>query len=91
VDGDGHVDLAALGVVAGRVFLVVRDDGPGLDDAHKAQLFMPNFTTKSHGSGLGLTIVERIVSDHQGAITVDSAPGAGSTFRIRLPLTSGVS
>lgn len=89
VNGDGHVELAAHREETVAVMLEVRDDGPGLDEAHKAQLFMPNFTTKSHGSGLGLTIVERIVSDHQGTIVVDSAPGAGSTFRIRLPLAAG--
>ncbi|HMI32329.1 MAG TPA: ATP-binding protein, partial [Candidatus Limnocylindrales bacterium] len=67
--------------------ILVSDSGPGLDEEQRKNLFVPGFTTKAQGSGLGLTIVERIVSDHQGAISVDaSRPGAGTTFRIRLPL-----
>jgi signal transduction histidine kinase len=67
------------------VFFAVTDDGAGLSEQQRAQLFVPGFTTKTHGTGLGLTIVERIVSDHQGTIEVDSAPGRGTTFLIQLP------
>jgi signal transduction histidine kinase len=63
----------------------VSDNGPGLGAEAKARLFVPDFTTKPHGSGLGLTIVERIVSDHGGSIAVDSEPGRGTTFRLRFP------
>jgi len=69
--------------------LSVADEGPGVDSEQRAHLFVPGFTTKSQGSGLGLTIVERIVSDHHGSIAVDSAPGSGTVFRIRLPLAAG--
>jgi signal transduction histidine kinase len=72
-----------------RVEFSVSDTGPGLSEQQRAQLFQPGFTTKSHGSGLGLTIVERIVNEHRGTITVDSSPGTGTTFRIRLPLEQG--
>ena len=65
--------------------LTVADTGPGLAAEQRSQLFVPGFTTKAHGSGLGLTIVERIVHDHRGTIAVDSRPGGGTTFRIRLP------
>jgi len=65
--------------------LTVSDSGPGIGEEQRAQLFVPGFTTKAHGAGLGLTIVERIVSDHRGTIAVDSRPGGGTTFRIRLP------
>jgi nitrogen fixation/metabolism regulation signal transduction histidine kinase len=64
----------------------VSDDGPGMSEAQRAQLFVPGFTTKTHGTGLGLTIVERIVSDHKGTIAVESAPGRGTSFVIRLPM-----
>src|SRR6185503_5061925 len=67
--------------------IAVADSGPGLTPEQRANLFVPGFTTKTHGSGLGLTIVERIVSDHEGAISVDPASEPGTTFRIRLPLT----
>jgi nitrogen fixation/metabolism regulation signal transduction histidine kinase len=70
--------------------IAVSDDGPGLTPEQRSQLFVPGFTTKTHGSGLGLTIVERIVSDHRGTIAVESAEGRGATFTIRLPVKSEV-
>lgn len=68
------------------IALEIADDGPGLDATQRANLFVPNFTTKKHGSGLGLTIVERIVTDHGGTIAVQSEPGHGTTFRILIPI-----
>jgi len=56
-----------------------------LTEQQRGQLFVPGFTTKTHGTGLGLTIVERIISDHQGTIEVDSAPERGTTFVIQIP------
>ncbi len=64
----------------------ISDDGPGLSAEQRAQLFTPGFTTKTQGSGLGLTIVERIVNEHGGAVTVSSQAGTGTTIRIRIPL-----
>ena len=66
--------------------LTVADDGPGLSPDQRARLFTPGFTTKAEGSGLGLVIVERIVSEHGGRIDVRSEPGAGTTFHLRFPL-----
>lgn len=85
---DGRVTLAAARNGAG-LELAVSDTGPGLTVEQRAQLFVPGFTTKSHGSGLGLTIVERIVSEHGGTIAVEPGTPRGTTFRIRLPLTPG--
>jgi nitrogen fixation/metabolism regulation signal transduction histidine kinase len=68
--------------------IAVADSGPGLTADQRLNLFAPGFTTKAEGSGLGLTIVERIVSDHHGAVAVDDT-GHGTTFRIRLPLEQG--
>jgi signal transduction histidine kinase len=82
----GKVRVAATAEDSTAV-LTVSDDGPGLTPEQRAALFTPGFTTKAHGSGLGLTIVERIVSEHGGALDVRSAPGRGTDVTIRLPLT----
>jgi len=68
--------------------IAVSDTGPGLTAEQRTNLFAPGFTTKAEGSGLGLTIVERIVSDHRGSVSVDADTSQGITFRIRLPLES---
>jgi nitrogen fixation/metabolism regulation signal transduction histidine kinase len=66
--------------------LSVKDNGKGISPEEGAEIFTPYFTTKDSGTGLGLPIVERIVSDHEGAIWFNSAPGAGATFFIDLPI-----
>jgi nitrogen fixation/metabolism regulation signal transduction histidine kinase len=70
----------------GAVRLEVTDTGEGLTPEECARLFTPYYTNKRHGTGLGLAIVQSVVSDHNGRIEVESAPGAGATFRIELPI-----
>jgi signal transduction histidine kinase len=53
-----------------------------------ARLFEPFFTTKPKGTGLGLAITRRIILQHQGAISVESQPGQGTTFQILLPTSA---
>ena len=71
----------------GRVVVEVRDSGHGIPEEHMARLFEPFFTTKDvgEGTGLGLFICHRIVSDLGGAIEVESSVGSGSVFRVILP------
>jgi signal transduction histidine kinase len=68
----------------GGVRLEVSDTGQGLTSEECSRLFTPYYTTKTHGTGLGLAIVQSVVSDHHGRISVESAPGKGTTFRIEL-------
>ncbi len=63
------------------------DTGKGLTPEECERLFTPYYTTKQHGTGLGLAIVQSVVSDHHGRITVSSKSGAGTTFRVELPLS----
>lgn len=67
------------------VRLEVADNGTGIDDADKIRLFEPNFSTKKSGMGLGLTIVNSIVSDHNGMIRVQDNLPKGAKFVIELP------
>ena len=76
------------GVAPGTfIMLKVTDTGCGIDSATLAHIFQPFFTTKSEkkGSGIGLSVVHRIVSDHGGFIKVASTPGTGTTFTVVLP------
>jgi nitrogen fixation/metabolism regulation signal transduction histidine kinase len=68
----------------------VEDDGPGIPEDLRASLFEPYVTSKNRGTGLGLAIVERIVFDHDGRISCESAPGSGTTFVVDLPVEQAV-
>lgn len=66
--------------------LSVQDNGCGIQPADQEKVFDPFFTTKSHGTGLGLANAYKIVENHDGTLTVQSAPGVGSTFKVSLPV-----
>jgi signal transduction histidine kinase len=65
--------------------LSVEDDGRGISIADRCRLFQPFFTTKPHGTGLGLFVSRQILEEFSGSLTFCSDPGKGSTFTIRLP------
>jgi len=73
-----------------HVRISVSDTGAGMSPEIRARLFEPFFTTKgTSGTGLGLSVAHGIVTDHGGAITVESAIGQGSTFHVYLPAVDG--
>lgn len=72
----------------GDAVVTVSDTGSGIPAQVQAHIFEPFFTTKpdGHGTGLGLSIVRGIIENHGGTIDLESAPGQGTTFKVRLPM-----
>lgn len=73
----------------GEVHLELSDTGSGLTPEECARLFTPYYTTKQHGTGLGLAVVQSVISDHGGRISVESEMGIGTSFHIYLPVKPG--
>jgi signal transduction histidine kinase len=69
-----------------EVFITVRDTGMGIPEENLSKIFEPYFTTKPTGSGLGLTLVFKIIREHRGEISVQSKEGEGTCFTISLPV-----
>jgi len=69
------------------VVIGVADEGKGISPENLPNIFRPFFTTKGHGTGLGLSLARRIVEAHGGAISVRSELGKGTQFLVRLPIT----
>jgi signal transduction histidine kinase len=68
-----------------QVWFSVHDTGKGMPAEVLEKIFHPFFTTKDKGTGLGLAVIHKIITDHHGTVTVESAAGEGSTFTVRLP------
>jgi len=68
------------------LFVAFKDTGIGIPEENMGKLFNPFFTTKAKGQGLGLPVCKKLVEAHNGRITVESKPGEGSTFTVKLPL-----
>jgi signal transduction histidine kinase len=82
---NGRIYLSS-GFKDGQVWFAVQDTGKGMTEEVLGKIFHPFFTTKSKGTGLGLAVIHKIVTDHHGAIAVESASGQGSTFTVKLPV-----
>jgi PAS domain S-box-containing protein len=68
--------------------IVVEDTGSGISPEARRRIFEPFFTTKARGTGLGLAVARRVIEEHGGTIEVTSQPGQGTTFIVRLPLST---
>jgi signal transduction histidine kinase len=83
----GQIEIGASAEVEG-LQAWVRDDGPGIAPEHRDRLFQPYFTTKRHGTGLGLFVCRQFVAEHSGEIVCDLRATIGTTFTVRIPGTS---
>jgi two-component system sensor kinase FixL len=80
----------ATGVRDFQAEISIADTGEGMPPEVAANIFQPYFTTKEKGTGLGLAISQSIIQEHGGSISVDSTPGRGTAFIIRLPVEGAV-
>lgn len=83
--GGGELRIQT-GTKDAEIRLSVSDTGVGIREGHLSKIFEPYFTTKESGSGLGLTLVFKIIREHQGEISVKSREGEGTCFTITLPV-----
>ncbi len=88
LDGPGSVTVR-IDIQGPLAAVAVQDTGPGISPETLPNIFRPFFTTKGHGTGLGLSLAKRIAEDHGGALNVVSKVGHGSTFTLLLPFTRG--
>ncbi|SMO68325.1 ATP-binding protein [Melghirimyces algeriensis] len=72
--------------IQNRISIQIQDNGSGIPPEYMSRIFDPFFTTKEDGTGIGLSICHRIITEHGGQIYVTSQPGRGTTFNIHLPL-----
>jgi two-component system sensor histidine kinase HydH len=85
--GPREIDVSTRpgqGAFAGGVAAEIRDTGRGIAPADLERIWEPFFTSKTHGSGLGLAVVRRIVEAHRGEVRVESEPGRGTAFTMSL-------
>lgn len=85
----GGVIRVLADTTGGEARLQIIDQGRGIGAETMGRLFEPFFTTRRQGTGLGLALVHRLVERHGGRVEVESAPGAGATFTVALPLSGG--
>ena len=68
-----------------QIALEIRDTGPGIPSAYLQKIFIPFFTTKSKGHGVGLALAHRVITEHGGTLTATNAPEGGAIFKVKLP------
>jgi two-component system sensor histidine kinase FlrB len=77
---DGVITLYAAPAGAGRIEVLVRDNGKGIETADRDRIFEQFYTDKPRGTGLGLSIVRSVAAAHGSEVTLESEPGKGATF-----------
>jgi nitrogen fixation/metabolism regulation signal transduction histidine kinase len=79
----GRITLSAMQDADGRPIIAVADNGPGIPPDQREKVFVPFYTTKRHGSGVGLTLVRQIAAVHGASVSISESNGGGATVRIR--------
>ena len=85
LDEDGKISVVVTSVNPGGVQVVIEDNGRGIPPDVMPKIFLPFYTTKAHGTGLGLSLVQKIVLAHNGRIEVQGCDGGGTRFTVTLP------
>ena len=83
---DGGDLMVQTDKVSGCARIRISDTGLGIAPDKQSRIFEPTFSTRSHGSGLGLATARKIIESHNGTVSVESEPGKGTAFTISLPL-----
>jgi two-component system, NtrC family, sensor histidine kinase HydH len=87
IERNGRLEVGAgIGQNGQALTIAVRDSGPGIPVEKHAAIFEPFYTTKAEGSGLGLWIVQQIITAHGGVVEVSNAAEGGAVFAVHLPL-----
>lgn len=81
---EGHIEVLLRNTET-QFIITVKDNGKGIKEEDKKMIFVPNFTTKSGGSGVGLSLAYDIIKSHGGTISFESKEGSGTSFTIELP------
>jgi signal transduction histidine kinase len=89
IEGPGTVRVV-IGSENNCASVRVTDSGRGIPEQQLSQIFRPFYTTRGNGTGLGLSLVRRIVEEHHGRINVTSEVGKGSAFEVLIPFTAAV-
>ena len=80
--GDAKVEVQITGEAGGRTIIQVKDNGPGIDEEYIDKIFIPFFTTKKKGSGIGLSLSRQIMRMHRGSINFHSSREEGTVFTL---------
>jgi PAS domain S-box-containing protein len=83
---NGNISIVVKPVTEQDLEIQIKDDGPGMPENIRSNIFNLYFTTKARGTGIGLSIVQRIIYEHGGMINVESEQGHGSAFIIKMPV-----
>jgi two-component system sensor histidine kinase HydH len=85
MNGNGEIDVTAHYSDDYAIVVTIADNGPGIPPEKQDKIFEPYFTTKEKGTGLGLAIVKHNTELYNGSVELQSAPGKGTLFRVKLP------